>query len=64
MLRSKSNTTCNRYTAWLRHLLNREIKLGTITTNPPAQLIHLSEQEAPIYQYTPQQEHTLYACLG
>ena len=64
LLREKSNATCNRYVAWLRHLLNRELKLGTIRTNPAATLTRFPEEPAPTHQYTPQQEQRLYRHLG
>ncbi len=60
----KSPATVNRYTDWLRHVLNREVRLGHLQANPFARVSRLREPEAPIYQYTPAQEMALIEALG
>lgn len=60
----KSPATVNCYMDWLRHVLNREVRLGHLHTNPFARVTRLREPDAPIYRYTPEQEYALIAALG
>jgi hypothetical protein len=60
----KSPATVNRYMDWLRHVLNREVRLGHIPKNPAPLVTRLREPDAPIYQYSAGQEQQLMAALG
>lgn len=60
----KSPATVNRYTDWLRHILNREVRLGHMANNPVTNITRLAEADAPIHQYSHEQEHILIQTLG
>lgn len=60
----KSPSTVNRYTDWLRHILNREVKLGHLAVNPALRISRLQEPVAPIHQYSREQEAALMKALG
>lgn len=52
----RSNATINRYTDWLRHVLNWAIKQKRLTENPVLAIERKPEDEAPAYQYSLEQE--------
>lgn len=60
----KSPATVNRYTDFLRHVFNREIRLGRLHRNPVTRITRLHEPDAPIHQYSPAQEAALMKALG
>lgn len=60
----KQPATVNRYTEYLKHLLNGEVMEGTILRNPVVEVKKLVEPEAPIYQYSQEEEARLIAELG
>lgn len=64
LLETHSPSTVNRYTDWLRHILNREVKLGHLTHNPALRITRLQEPVAPIHQYSVEQEAALMHALG
>ena len=59
-----SPATVNRYTDWFRHILNREVRLGHLAKNPASRIRRLPEPEAPIHQYSAEQETALLKELG
>jgi integrase len=52
----RSNATVNRYTDWLRHVLNWAMKQKRTTENPVLAIERKPEDEAPAYQYSLEQE--------
>lgn len=67
--RARQTLTCspariNRYTDWLRHVLNVAVKQDRLVKNPVLALARHQENEAPIHQYTTAQEAHLQRELG
>lgn len=54
----------NRYTDWLRHVLNLAVKQDQLHKNPVVALSRYPENEAPMHQYTGAQEASLRTALG
>lgn len=60
----RSNATINRFTDWLRHVLNWAMKQKRIRENPVLSIERKPEDEAPIYQYSLEQEAKLIEQLN
>jgi hypothetical protein len=60
----RSNATMNRFTDWLRHVLNWAVKQKRIRENPVLAIERKPEDEAPIYQYSLDQEARLIEQLN
>jgi integrase len=61
---ARSNATINRFTDWLRHVLNWALKQKRIRENPVLAIERKPEDEAPIYQYSLEQEARLIEQLN
>lgn len=55
----RSNATINRHTDWLRHVCNWAIKMKQLRDNPVKAIERHPEDEAPTFQYSPEQEARL-----
>ena len=62
--KGRSYATINRYTDWLRHVLNWAIKQKRIRENPVLAIERKPEEEAPIFQYSVEQEAKLIEQLN
>lgn len=62
--RGLSPARVNRYTDWLRHVLNIECKGGRLASNPATKITRAKEPPAPIHHYTAHQEAALMRALG
>jgi integrase len=60
----RAGATINRYTDWLRHVLNWALKQKRIRENPVLAIQRKPEDEAPIYQYSLEQEARLIEQLN
>ena len=60
----RSNATINRYTDWLRHVLNWAIKQKRLRENPVLSIERKPEDEPPITQYSLEQEAKLIEQLN
>lgn len=60
----RSSATLNRYTDWLRRVLNWAIKQKRVRENPVLSIERKPEDEAPITQYSLEQEAKLIAQLN
>lgn len=60
----RSNATINRYTDWLRRVCNWAIKQKRLRENPVLAIERKPEDEAPIHQYSLEQEGRLVAELN
>ena len=60
----KQSATVNRYTEYLKHLFNQEMQEGTILKNPVNDIRKLAEPDAPVYQYSQEEERRLIKELG
>src|SRR5215831_679401 len=55
----RSNGTINRFTDWLRHACNWAVKMKQLRENPVKAIERHQEDEAPTFQYSPDQEARL-----
>ncbi|WP_447603056.1 tyrosine-type recombinase/integrase [Nitrospira sp. Nam80] len=60
----RAGATINRYTDWLRHVFNWAVKQKRIRENPVLAIERKPEDEAPIYQYSLEQEARLIEQLN
>lgn len=59
----RGNATINRFTDWLRHVCNWAVKIKELRENPVKAIDRHPEDEAPTFQYSPDQEAALITQL-
>lgn len=64
MAEKKTAGTINRYTDWLRHVLNREIRDGRLLVNPVTRITRMREPKGRVRFLSQEEEAKLLAALG